>query len=57
LVAVPLSGAVKAVDVMLARAPGVCPTLRAQAFAQHCRELLPELSSYDKSLVPMTAGT
>ena len=54
LVAVPLSGEVKTVDVMLARAPGVRPTLRAQAFAQHCRELLPELSSYDKSLVPVT---
>jgi DNA-binding transcriptional LysR family regulator len=57
LVAVPLGGAVKAVDVMLARAPGVRPTLRAQAFAQHCRELLPELSGYDKSLIPVTAGT
>jgi DNA-binding transcriptional LysR family regulator len=53
LVAVPLSGEVKAVDVMLARPPGVRPTLRTQAFAQHCRELLPELSSYDKSAVPI----
>ncbi|HWE59554.1 MAG TPA: LysR family transcriptional regulator [Solirubrobacteraceae bacterium] len=53
LVAVPLSGEVKTVEVMLARAPGVRPTMRAQAFAAHCRELLPELSSYDKSLVPM----
>ena len=53
LVVVPLSGAVKPVDVMLARAPGVRPTLRAQAFAAHCRELLPELSSYDKSLMPV----
>jgi DNA-binding transcriptional LysR family regulator len=41
LVAVPLSGEVKTVDVMLARVPGVRPTLRAQAFAAHCRELLP----------------
>lgn len=53
LVAVPLSGAVKTVDVMLARPPAVRPSLRAQAFAAHCRELLPELSSYDKSLVPV----
>jgi len=56
LVAVPLSGEVKTVDVMLARVPGVRPTLRAQAFAAHCRELLPELSSYDKSLVVVVAG-
>lgn len=55
LVAVPLSGEIKTVDVMLARAPGVRPTLRSQAFAAHCRELLPELSSYDKSLVPVVA--
>ncbi|MDE3132932.1 MAG: LysR family transcriptional regulator [Acidobacteriota bacterium] len=53
LVAVPLDGDVKSVEVMLARAPGLRPTLRAQAFAAHCRELLPELSSYDKSLVPV----
>jgi DNA-binding transcriptional LysR family regulator len=56
LVAVPLGGDVKTVDVMLARPPGVRPTLRAQAFAQHCRELLPELSSYDKSLVPVAGA-
>jgi DNA-binding transcriptional LysR family regulator len=56
LVVVPLSGDVKPVDVMLARAPGVRPTLRAQAFAAHCRELLPELSSYDKSLQPAVTG-
>ncbi len=54
LVTVPLSGEVKTVDVMLAGPPGVRPTVRARAFAQHCRELLPELSSYDKSLVPVT---
>jgi DNA-binding transcriptional LysR family regulator len=53
LVAIPLSGEVKTVDVILARPPGVRPTLRVQAFAAHCRELLPELSSYDKSLVPV----
>ena len=47
LVAVPLSGEVKSVEVILARAPGVRATLRAQAFAQHCRELLPELSRRD----------
>jgi DNA-binding transcriptional LysR family regulator len=52
LVVVALSGAVKPVEVMLARVPGVRPTLRAQAFAAHCRELLPELSGYDKSLKP-----
>ena len=57
LVAVPLRGEVKTVEVMLARAPGVRPTLRSQAFAAHCRELLPELSSYDKSLVPALTGT
>ena len=56
LTAVPLSGDVKTVDVMLARVPGVRPTLRSQAFAAHCRELLPELSSYDKSLVPVPHG-
>jgi DNA-binding transcriptional LysR family regulator len=50
--ALPLYGDVKTVDVMLATPPGVRPTLRAQAFAAHCRELLPELSTYDKSLVP-----
>ncbi len=55
LVAVPLSGEVKTVDLMLARAPGVRSTLRAQAFAAHCRELLPELSSYAQSLVPVVA--
>lgn len=54
LAAVPLGGEVKTVDVMLAGPPGVRPTVRARAFAQHCRELLPELSSYDKSLVPVT---
>jgi hypothetical protein len=27
--------------------------LRAQAFAAHCRELLPELSTYDKSARPI----
>ncbi len=53
LVAVPLSGEVKTVDVMLARPPGVRPTLRAQAFAAHCRELLPELSTDDKSARPI----
>jgi DNA-binding transcriptional LysR family regulator len=53
LVAVPLSGEVKTVDVMLARVPSLRPTLRSQAFAAHCRELLPELSGYDKSLVPV----
>lgn len=52
LAAVPLSGDVKTADVMLARPPGVRPTLRAEAFAAHCRELLPELASYDKSLLP-----
>ncbi len=51
LVSVPLSGEVKPVDVMLTTAPGVRPTLRARAFAAHCRGLLSELSSYDKSLV------
>jgi DNA-binding transcriptional LysR family regulator len=53
LVAVPLSGEVKTVDVMLARPRGVRPSLRAQAFAAHCRELLPELSTYDKSARPI----
>ncbi len=53
LVAVPLAGEVKAVDVMLATPPGVRPTMRTRAFAAHCRELLPELSSYDKSLTPV----
>jgi DNA-binding transcriptional LysR family regulator len=43
LVVVPLAGQVKPVDVVLARAPGVRPTLRARAFAAHCRELLPQL--------------
>ncbi len=56
LVAVPLGGDVKTVDVILARPPGVRPTQRAQAFAAHCRELLPELSSYDKSLVPVAGS-
>jgi DNA-binding transcriptional LysR family regulator len=56
LVTVPLGGTVKTVDVVLARPPGVRPTLRAQAFAAHCRELLPELSSYDKSAVPVADG-
>ncbi len=56
LVAVALGGPVKPVDVVLARAPGVRPTQRAQAFAEHCRELLPELSSYDKSRRPPTSG-
>src|SRR6202020_503338 len=42
LVAVTLSGNVRSVAVMLAPTSGVPPTLRAQAFAQHCRELLPE---------------
>ena len=51
--AVPLAGEVKAVDVMLATPPGVRPTMRTRAFAAHCRELLPELSSYDKSLTPV----
>jgi DNA-binding transcriptional LysR family regulator len=55
LVAVPLSGDVKTVDVMLATPPGVRPTLRAQAFAAHCREILPELSTYDKSAVHVVA--
>jgi DNA-binding transcriptional LysR family regulator len=53
LVGVALGGDVKTVDVMLATPPGVRSTLRAQAFAAHCRELLPELSTYDKSLVPV----
>jgi DNA-binding transcriptional LysR family regulator len=53
LVAVPLSGDVKTVEVMLARAPGTRATLRAQAFAAHCRELLPELSGFDKSVMPV----
>jgi DNA-binding transcriptional LysR family regulator len=53
LVAVALGGEVKTVDVMLARPPGARPTLRAQAFAAHCRELLPELSTYDKSARPI----
>jgi DNA-binding transcriptional LysR family regulator len=55
LVVVPLDGDVKTVDVILARLPGVRLTLRAAAFAAHCRELLPELSTYDKSAVPVTA--
>lgn len=55
LVAVPLSGQVKTVEVVLARAPGVRQTVRAQAFAAHCRELLPDLAGYDKSLVPAAA--
>jgi DNA-binding transcriptional LysR family regulator len=54
---VPLEGDVKTVDVMLATPPGVRPTLRAQAFAAHCRELLPELSTYDKSLVALGPET
>jgi DNA-binding transcriptional LysR family regulator len=45
LMAVPLAGAVKPVDVVLARAPGLRPTQRAQAFAAHCRELLPKLAA------------
>jgi DNA-binding transcriptional LysR family regulator len=56
LVVVPLAGDVKTVDVILARLPGVRPTLRAEAFAAHCRELLPELSTYDKSAVPVTSA-
>jgi hypothetical protein len=52
----PLAGDVKTVDVILARLPGVRPTLRAEAFAAHCRELLPELSTYDKSAVPVTSA-
>ena len=50
---VPLAGDVKTVEVVLATPPGVRSTLRAQAFAAHCRELLPELSTYDKSLQPV----
>ena len=58
LVAVPLSGDVKTVDVMLATPPGVRPARRARAFAEHCRALLPELSIYDKSaaFVPRRAN-
>ncbi len=56
LVAVPLAGEVKSVDVILAWPPGVRLTVRARAFAAHCRQLLPELSRYDKSLVPVGPG-
>ncbi len=49
LTVIPLTGDVMPVAVMLATAPGVRPTVRAQAFAAHCRELLPELSSFDKT--------
>ncbi len=41
LVAVPLSGEVKTVDVMLARVPGVRPTMRARRLRPTAGELLP----------------
>ena len=46
---VPLGGDVPPVDLMLVIARGVRPTVRAQAFAAHCRQLLPELSTWDKA--------
>jgi len=48
LSAVPLAGDVLPVEVMLVTPRGVRRTLRVQAFADHCRQLLPELSTWDK---------
>lgn len=52
LVVVPLAGAIKPVNVILASAPGVRPTLRAEVFAAHCRELLPQLPAGARGAAP-----